>query len=127
MLAGRPEHVAALVNIGVNDFGTSSPGPSVTQWIADMTTVIDAVHAQWPDALVFLMRPWKRGFDARADQFAAAIDIIIAARDFTRLGPDERIWLKGSDNGTTNTTDGIHYSVAGESACVDAWLHSLGY
>lgn len=122
-MANKPAQTAALVNLGVNDFGHVTGA----QWIADMETVLDAMHAAWPEADIYLMRPWKRGYDATANLFAGYIDTIIAAKPYASYGPDERVWLKGSDDGATNTYDGIHYSAAGEAACVAAWKHGLGF
>lgn len=125
LLAGQLDnHTLALINIGVNDFGVlADPG-----WTTDMLVTIDALKSKWPTIQVYLMRPWKRGFDTDADTYAGYIDNIVAARSsFVHLGPDERVWLKGSDNGFTNTTDGVHYSAAGEAECVNQWLTYLGF
>jgi hypothetical protein len=40
---------------------------------------------------------------------------------------DERVWLEGGDDGATMTTDGVHYSSAGQTACAAAWQTVLGY
>lgn len=116
-------HVIVLYNIGVNDFGLVTEA----DWIADVEAAADACKTRWPACLFYIMRPWKQGFDANADTFAGYIDTIIAARSFCRLGPDERSWLKGGDNGATNTVDGIHYSAAGQTACAAQWKTVLGY
>ena len=124
ILAGQPDnHTTVLINLGVNDFGVLTD----PTWTADMLTTIDAIHSKWIGAQVYLMRTWKRGFDSDANTYATSIANIVAARpSFVHLGPDEAVWLKGSDNGATNTTDGIHYSAAGEAACVTAWRAVLG-
>lgn len=119
----KDNHVIVLYNIGVNDFGSGVEA----QWIADVLTVADAVKARWPDAVFYIMRPWKRGFNTTADTYAGWIDQIVAARTFIILGPDERVWLKGSDDGATITTDGIHYSAAGETECAVQWQTVLGF
>lgn len=123
-LSTQPDnHVIIPFNIGVNDFGSAIEA----DWIADVLTVIDACHARWPALNFYLMRPWKRGFNATADTFAGWIDTIVAARTFAHLGPDERVWLKSADDGATMTTDGIHYSVAGEAECAVQWQTVLGF
>lgn len=116
-------HYAVLYNIGVNDFGIASHA----QWVADVEYVIDAIHAKWPESKVYLTKPWKRNFDATADTFAGWIDEIVAARSFVYVGDDERVWLKGSDNGATMTADGIHYTAAGQAQAAVQKQAVLGY
>ncbi len=129
MLAGQPNnHTHVVINLGVNDFGIATMGP----WIADMETVIDAVHARYPQASIWVMYPWKRSFDATAATYHTWVDQIITDRPFVIAGPDEAVWLKGSDDGATNTYDGIHYSYAsgppnGETACAAQWQTKFGY
>lgn len=124
VLAAQPQnHVRVLVNIGVNDFDIATEAA----WKADMLTVMDAVVAKWPAAHVYLTRPWKRNFNATADTYAAWIADLVAARMYMRSGPDERVTIKGADDGATNTTDGIHYSAAGQAAWFLAWQSELGY
>lgn len=123
-LAGEPRnHIVVLFNLGVNSFGTAIEA----DWIADVETIVDAVHARWPQASVYLARPWKQGYDAVADDYADWIDTIVAARTFCYVGHDERVWLKGGDNGATMTYDGIHYSSAGQAECAAQWATVLGY
>jgi hypothetical protein len=56
------------------------------------------------------------------------IDNAIAARStFVFTGPDERIVIKGSDNGDSETTDHMHYSALGQSLWAQAWQLTLGY
>jgi hypothetical protein len=117
-------HGAVLYNIGVNDFSTATQ----SQWIADMETTLDAIHAQWPAAIVYIAKPWKRTFDATADTFAGWIETIVAARAFARVGFDERSWLKGADNGNTMTRDGVHYSdPTGEAQAASQWQTIMGF
>jgi hypothetical protein len=128
ILAGvnPPDNVTdVLIDLGVNEMGSL---PAEATWETNYLTVIDAVHAKWPAAHVRIMRPWKRGFDTDSDTLANYINVIQAARSsFVILGPDERVWLKSSDNGTANTTDGTHYSTAGNTAVVAQWKTQLGY
>lgn len=124
LAAINTNHSVVLVNIGVNDFGVATEAA----WKADMAYTLDAVHTRWPHAAVYLMRPWKRGFNATADTYATWIaDLIVTRSSWLFSGPDERSWLKGADDGATMTTDGIHYSVAGEAEAPEQWLTTLGY
>lgn len=124
ILAGTPAtHHVSLCNLSVNDFGNFTQA----DWITAMNYILDAIHTKWPGITVYLMKPWKRGANAIADSFASWIDIIIASRAFCHAGPDERSWLKGSDDGATMTIEGIHYSLAGQTECVAQWLTVLGF
>lgn len=123
LAAQKDNHTVVLVNLGVNDFSSATH----SQWVADVSSVVDAIVTRWPGTRVYLMRPWKRGYNAVADTFAGWIGEVIAAHSFVHAGPDERVWLKGSDDGGANTTDGIHYSAAGQAAAVTAWRSVLGY
>lgn len=115
-----------LVNIGVNDIAAGLPAEAT--WRADFGIVLDAIHAKYPDALVYSMRPWRIGSDAASATLAGWIAAEEAERPTWALaGPDEAVWAKAGDNGATNYTDAVHYSVAGNAACVTAWLAALGY
>jgi lysophospholipase L1-like esterase len=119
----KDNHVTALINLGVNDFGTATE----STWKANMLTTADAIAARWPAAQVYVMRPWKRSNDTTANTYAGWIADLIAVRSFLHAGPDERIWLKGLDDGATMTTDGIHYNAAGEAEAVAQWRSVLGH
>jgi hypothetical protein len=129
-LAGMPianegGSLRVLINLGVNDMGGLPPEAT---WEANYEALIDAIVAKWPAALVYLMRPWKVGFDAAAATLHSWIAVVQAARATTTfVGPDEAIWLKGSDNGSSETVDGIHYTPAGDALCVAQWQAVLGW
>jgi hypothetical protein len=96
---------------------------------AALGVTLDALHAKYQSALIYVSRTWHQGADAESDDWAARIGVEVAARpDFARLGDDERVWGKGADNGATNYSDGTHYSVpAGVNAKADAVKAVLGY
>lgn len=117
-----PDYI--LVNLGVNDFDTQVEGT----WKSDYTDILDALHAKWADARIYCMKTWRQGYDTQADTQAGWLDAVIATRSsFTFAGPDERVWLKGGDDGATMTTDGIHYSTAGQAEALLQWKASIGY
>lgn len=120
----HPEVV--LVNIGVND-----QAQDTTQAVfeAGLASALDTVHAAFPSAVCYVAYPWSIGQgDAKANAMAGWIDTVLAARGPWALpGHDERVWLKGADNGATMTTDGVHYSVAGNAECAAQWQTVLGY
>lgn len=111
-----------LINIGAHDliFGL----PDAATWISEYESDLDAMHAAWPNAQIYLMRPWQQGSDADAATMHGWIDTVIAARStFTHAGPDEAVWLKSTDNGATYGT--LHYTAAGERECAQQWLKVL--
>ena len=124
------DRLCVLINLGVNDVTSPDPGglPVQATWIADYESIIDTITTRWPRAHIWLMKPWKRDFDANMATVAGWINTIQAARSsYVSIGPDESVWLKGSDNGNTYTSDGIHYSAAGEALCATQWQSVLGY
>lgn len=115
-----------LHNIGVNDLPALPAGAT---WRADYASAIDTIHSRWPRATVYLMRPWQRGYDAEAATVAGWIATVQSTRtSWAVIGPDESVWLKGADNGNTNTSDGIHYSTpTGRIAASNAWQSAVGF
>lgn len=110
----------ATINIGANDM---NPLPSATTWKGNLTTIINTLRDKWPSILIYVAKPWRQGEDADSTTMAGWIDTVIATyASGVYAGPNESVWLKGSDDGATNTTDGIHYSVAGNTACAAQWL-----
>lgn len=123
----HPEPLAVLLNWGANEMVWAGM-PTEATWNGYWYTVLDAIHAKWPGTQCYITRPWAQGQDANADTLAARIATVVAARPtFANEGSDERVWLKGSDNGTTNTTDGVHYSAAGHAASVAPNMTAMGY
>ena len=112
-----------LANIGANDMPASR-----VPWMGSYQYIIDAIIAKWSDAEIFLVKPWRRGYEAESDSLAAWIDDLVAANPTTcSVGHDERIWLEGGDNGVTMSSDGVHYSTAGQAECANQWKAILGY
>lgn len=110
---------AACCNLGVNDVGSLPPEAT---WIANYEYIIDAILTKWPAIKVYIVKPWRRGYAAECNTLAGWIDTIIA--DYAGnvlVGHDERIWLEGGDDGATMTTDGTHYSDAGQAECASQW------
>ncbi len=115
-----------LMNWGVNDIASGLPVEAT--WKANYLAIIDYVHTRFPQAAIYIMRPWRRGFDSECATLHTWIDDIVAARQFTAVGPDEAVWLKGSDNGIAETdAGGVHYSAVGIPLAAAAWKAALGY
>lgn len=103
-----------LYNVGVNDLQAL---PAEATFKADVLAALDALHARLPDALVFVTRPWKRGFDAEADTVAGWLSDVVATRAWARDGDDERAWFKPPCDTEalpcTYSTDGVHWDDGG--------------
>ena len=118
---------AVLINLGINDSFLNVITTQAT-WQTNYLAIIDLVRARWPTAPIYVMRWWATGFAgsgagaaADADTMDAWVPAMIALRANVYLGPDERVWLKGADNGVTNCYDGIHQNSAGIVATAAAW------
>jgi hypothetical protein len=112
-----------LINLGVNELGSL---PAEATWKANYQTIIDAVHAKWPYALIYLAKPWKYGKDTEAATVAGWIDGLIAANSGLCFeGIDENVWFR---NGVAiYSDDGIHYNTAGSAEADNQWVTVLGY
>lgn len=127
-LPALPEPMAVWLNWGANEIVWAGV-PAEATWNGYYYTILDAIHAKWPGVQCYISRPWAKTYDAGADTLAGRIATVVAARStFAYLGDDERVWMKGADDGATNAdADGIHYSTAGQAACAAAKLAVLGY
>lgn len=112
----------ALCNFGANDTGAGALATFKTNY----TTIIDAIHAAYPDCKIYLMRPWVIGEDAACDTIAGYIDDLIAANPtFVFAGPDERVFLENGDNGATYMADPKHPTTAGYVLTAQQWCKVL--
>jgi hypothetical protein len=142
----NPDTVSTvLMNWGANEMsggnGLDDPAqlPSAATWNANYLAIIDYVHGRFPNALIYIMYPWRRGYDSQAAELHASIDTIRAARaGLVFASADEAVWLKAGDNGNTNSADGVHYSspehpsningsTTGGAACASALQPAIGY
>lgn len=118
-----------LINLGVNEMAAL---PAAATWKSDYSYIIDALLTGCPSAKVYLTKPWKRGYDAESNTVSGWIDDIVAAYVISNpnhvyVADDERVWMKGGDDGATMTTDGVHYSTAGKAEKVAQMRTVLGY
>lgn len=107
-----------LCNVGANDVVAM---PTQAAFEADYGAVIDAMHTKWPNALIGVMRIWRQTYDANSDTLATWIGNVVSARSYCFLGPDERVFLKGNDDGATYTADGLHPNHAGYILTAQQW------
>ncbi len=124
---GQYPVTVVFCNWGANDV-TSVPLPDQAIWQNDYIFIVDSIHARCPNAIIFLSFPWRQNYDGNCAIIHGWIDNVIAARPlYVLAGDDEAVWLKGGDNGATNTVDGVHYSAAGALADAAAKIVALGY
>ena len=117
--------VEVLCNWGAND-AVSMPAEATFK--ANYTAILDAIHAKWPQAKARMTIPWRRGYDANCDTLATWIAAVQASRaTFAYIADDERVWMKGADNGATMTADGTHYSATGRVEKISQSKTVLGY
>lgn len=113
-----------LINIGTHDLNFGLP--NMATWQTQYIAALDAMHAAWPNARIYITTPWLTGKDADADTMATSVAAVIAARStFVAALDDERAWLK--PNVATYTDDGIHYNVAGQRAAEAVKRTALGF
>jgi len=112
----------ALINLGANNIETVDFAP----FESDYLYIIDALTTKWPSVQIYLALVWVRNYEAACDVINTHIANVIAQRTNVHQGFDERIWLEGGDDGATMTTDGIHYSVAGNIEAANQWKTVLG-
>jgi len=123
------DHNVFLLNVGSGDLVV---GTAEADFKTAALYVIDAIKVQYPNAVCFVDKTWRRGYDAAALTMAGWVDDIVAARStFCYVGADENDWVKGVDDGATMSYDGAHYSEAGmtgkEVAIRARLLAVLGY
>jgi lysophospholipase L1-like esterase len=115
----------AVINIGANDVLGM---PTDVAFKGDLTNIIDSLRARSPSILVYVARPWRRGYAANCDTLAGWIATVVGTYGSgVFLGMDERVWLENGDDGNTYTLDGIHYNDSGESVAAHMWLKAMGY
>ncbi len=101
-----------FVNFGANDV-LSLPSQATLE--ANIAYVLDAYHAKFPSATLYVDYPWRSGTDAACNTLAGYIDNVRGSRAWALAGLDERTTLKGADNGATYYSDGVHPNAAGHA------------
>lgn len=119
---GAPDFI--LCGLGANDISTSQ-----ANFETNYAYIIDTLHAKFPAARVLVALPWRQGFDSLATSMDNTwIPNIVNPRSaWCGYGPDERVVLKGADNGATNTVDGVHPNAVGHAAMAVAWQSAMGF
>lgn len=118
------EHDFVLFTVGAND---ANDVLDETTWKGQIGYILDALHTRFANARVGMALPWRRGYDAECDVLAAWITDVVAARSpWAFIGPDERIYLEGGDDGATMTYDGVHPGDLGDLEAAREWLKKMG-
>lgn len=128
-LASQPDHLAptwVLVNISINDLLTDT-----ATFTANLGAIADAFHRKWSRAKVGFALVWSTGGQDNLTELTALNNAIVAVAlarmPWAFVGPDERAFLPGGDNGATNTTDGVHPNRTGYTLTATAWQAAMGY
>lgn len=124
--ASFPPPTVVLFSIGVND--AASVLPAEATWETNLAYILDAYHTAWPNATVYLSKPWGRGYAANIATLEGWIDTVRSTRTAWCLAGDrESVWLENGDNGVSRTNEGIHYNAAGATAKAAALYTAMGY
>lgn len=126
LIAG-PSPDFVLINTGANDVVAM---PTQAAWKANMRTILRAIHVKYPSALIRVMRIWRRGQLTNCNSLATWTNDLIAEPEFTpyvAVGPDERVFLEGGDDGATYAPDGVHPNHAGYILTAAEWQANMGY
>lgn len=118
---------ATADNAGANDVAREGEMVEV-DWKGHYIHIIDLFRAKWPGTAIYIVKPWRRTYNANCDILAGWIDDILALYPSgVYAGHDERDWLENGDDGATYTSDGTHYNDAGQAVCFNLWKTILGY
>ncbi len=113
------EHIF-LINMGMND--AIAGGMVEATWKSDYQYIIDAIVTQYPDADLYIAKPYGEDYAANCATLAGWIDDLVAANPTTcHAGHDESTWAPAVDD-----ADKIHYyNAAGQTACAAQWYAIL--
>jgi hypothetical protein len=120
---GTPDVI--LINAGINEAGSL---PVEATFKSNVAYILDALHTKWANAQILWMYIGDRDHAANCNTINDWIDVPVAARPpWAVRGPDERIFLKGSDNYATYCiADGIHPNAAGYLLTAKQWIAAIG-
>jgi lysophospholipase L1-like esterase len=126
LITTAPTHV--LINLGVNDIASGQSALTPATWQSNLAYILDAIHTKFSSAKIYVAKVWRQTDNG---QMTALNDTWIPAVLATRstwafAGIDERNILPGSDNGATNTSDGVHPNRTGYTLEAAAWKVAIG-
>lgn len=117
------------INLGANNIRNGGSSMDEASVKSDYRYILNAHHAKWPNAQVYISKPWRRTYETNANTFAGWVDDLIAEEaTWRKLGDDERDWLDGGDDGATYTYDlDCHYNDLGDAKKIEKLLDAMGY
>lgn len=118
-----PEHV--FVNVGANDL---SQGTGESTFKTALRGVIDALQGDWPNAKIWLTKPYREDVATPTSPATLAgwIDAVVAEYGANvTVGNDETGWF--ATGIATYSSDNVHYNNAGHVEAVNQWEAALGY
>jgi hypothetical protein len=121
LISASPAPEFILFNVGANDVAAL---PVEATYKANLRTVLRALHTKWASTPIFMMDVGRLGEDADCTTISGWNAAVRAEPEFAVYvfqGPNEQGFLKGADNYTTNTWDGIHGNRAGVQATAAEW------
>lgn len=99
-LPDTPAPDCALINIGANDVANLGTEEYCK---GKLRTYVEAINAKWATTPIYFMRPWYGAYEAACDTLAGYLSDIAGEYAYVNLGPDERVFIKGDDNGASTT------------------------
>jgi hypothetical protein len=114
-----------LISLGGNDVLAL---PAEATFKANYQAIISKLVAKWPNIKIYLTKPWRRTYGAECLTVAGWVDYIVSQNPgVVFVGHDENVWMEGGDDGATMSSDGTHYSAAGNAEVINQWKTALGY
>lgn len=95
-LGDTPVPDCALINFGANDVQSL---PAEATWKQNLRDYVETIHAKWSTTPIYIMRPWRQGYDAESLTISGWIDDVVAEYAYAYAGPNENVFLKGDDDG----------------------------
>jgi len=117
-----------IINLGSNDAGSL---PSEATWKANYRIIIEAIHAKWSNATIYLAKPVRLSGAPPSTPVAAVatmhgyIDGLIAEYAYVEEGFDE-IDLENGDGYVTYLADITHPNNAGYAQCAVLQMTAMG-